>query len=36
MSLGTIGLGIAIIAFSAYLELMDKEYKNKKEVFESE
>lgn len=36
MSLGTIGLGIAIIAFSAYMELMDKEYNKKKEVFESE
>lgn len=36
MSLGTIGLGIAIIAFSAYLELMNKEYNNEKEVFKSE
>lgn len=36
MSLGTIGLGIAIVAFSAYLELMDKDYEKKKEVFESE
>lgn len=36
MSLGTIGIGIAIVAFSAYLELMDKEYEKKRKVFESE
>ena len=36
MSLSTIGVGIAIVAFSAWLELMDKEYEKEKEVFESE
>lgn len=36
MSLGTIGAGIAIIAFSAYLELVNKEYEKKKEAFENE
>lgn len=36
MSLGTIGIGIAIVAFSAWLELMDKEYSNEKEVFEND
>ena len=34
MTLGTIGAAIAIVTFSAYLELMNKEYENKKEVFE--
>ncbi len=36
MTLGTIGAGIAIIAFSAWLELMSKEYEKEREVFESE
>ena len=36
MSLGTIGLGIAIVAVSALVELMNKDYENEKEVFESE
>lgn len=36
MTLGTIGVGIAIVAFSAYLELMNKEYEKQKEVFENE
>lgn len=36
MTLGTIGVGIAIIAFSAYIELMNKEYEKEKEVFEKE
>ena len=36
MTLGTIGIGIAIVAFSAYLELMNKEYEKKKGVFENE
>ena len=36
MTLGTIGLGIAIVAFSAYLELMNKDYEKKREAFENE
>lgn len=36
MTLGTIGAGIAIVAFTALVELMDKEYKKEKEVFEKE
>lgn len=36
MTLGTIGAGIAIVALTALLELMDKDYEKEKEVFESE
>jgi hypothetical protein len=35
MTLGTIGIGIVIVAISAYLELMDKDYEKQKEIFES-
>lgn len=35
MTLGTIGAAIAIIAASAWLELMDKEHKKEREVFEN-
>lgn len=36
MTLSNIGIGIAIIAFAAYLELMDKEDEKKRKVFENE
>lgn len=36
MSLGTIGAGIAIIAASALLELMNKENEKERKEFESE
>ena len=36
MTLSNIGIGIAIIAFTAWLELTDKENEEKRKVFESE
>ena len=36
MTLGTIGAAIAIVAFSAYLELTNKEIEKERKVFENE
>ena len=36
MTLSTIIMGIAIVAASAWIELSDKEYEEKRKVFENE
>lgn len=36
MTLGTIGMGIAIVAASALLELMNNENEKERKVFENE
>ena len=36
MTMSTIGVGIAIIAFSAYLELTNKELEKERKAFENE